>query len=1127
MTLDTMDQGLLLVDPNGRVVVFNRRLLELLDLPYELLARRPLFEEVRQYQIEQGDYPPHPDPVMSSVLSAGPEGGAMRHERIRPNGTVLEIRTVPIPGGGAVRTFTDITALKRAETEARETAATLRVTLENMDQGLMMVNQDDIVQVYNTRAARLLDLPLEMLESRPALKDIRRYQLEKNEFAKSDDQFRSWVATSGVRDERDVYERERPDGTVLEVRTVPLADGGAVRTYADITSRRTAEQALQHSEERFRSLVDATNAIVWTTDGDGAIVTENPSWERFTGQTEAEYRSWGWIEAIHPEDRPRTAEVWKAALTARSYYECEYRIRRNDGEYRRTVARGVPLLNTDGTLREWVGANADITEQRNAEERARTVTEAVPAMVFSCDQEGRNDYTNRLYQTFTGLSAEELLGEGWMRVLHPDDHARTLSIWEEAKRNRSPYEVEYRLRAADGSYRWCLTRAVALQNTSGGVERWLGACMDIHSQTLAEEAVRESEERLRLAIETTGLGTYDVDVTTGLTRWSEEFQALLGVQAEEPESRSERREAFSAALHPEDRERVLGNYDRAVRQRATHSTDEFRIVRGDTGETRWVAGSARYLYDDAGKLYRVVGTLRDITVRKSAELALQESEARYRLLAENATDVIFRTGLDGRRLYLSPSARDIYGYEPGELLGSDATFLIHPDDAPRMKADLEATIAGELGHEATVFRIRHKVGHWVWLESRRRLVRDETGAPVEVVGIVRDISERVRLEERLRQSQKMEAVGQLTGGVAHDFNNLLTVILGNTEILAEEVQDAHHKVLAGMALQAAERGAHLTQQLLSFARRQSLRIEPLRLDEVVDGMLGLLKRTLGEQVEVRTRAEERHSRVLVDRGLLESALLNLALNARDAMPGGGALTLRTGERVATPADGDIPAGQPVAYVTVSDNGTGIAPEVLAHVFEPFFTTKEVGKGSGLGLAMVYGFAQQSGGHVSLESAVGEGTSVTIVLPVMASEPAGQEESSQEKVAAVPPTKKRILLVEDEPQVLQFVTAQLVSLGYEVTAVATGRDALDLLEEGVCFELLFTDIVLPQGMSGVELARRAAFICPELRVLLTSGYSEEMFEQHGRPPEKVPLLRKPYRRKDLLEALAQAFSSERG
>jgi PAS domain S-box-containing protein len=286
---------------------------------------------------------------------------------------------------------------------------------------------------------------------------------------------------------------------------------------------------------------------------------------------------------------------------------------------------------------------------------------------------------------------------------------------------------------------------------------------------------------------------------------------------------------------------------------------------------------------------------------------------RYRLLAENATDVVFRTGLDGTRLYLSPSTRDIYGYEPDELVGTAATNLVHPDDAPRLKADVEATIAGEIGHETTVYRMRHKKGHWVSLEARRRLVKDEQGTPLEVVGIVRDITERVRLEEQLRQAQKMEAVGQLTGGVAHDFNNLLTVVIGNAEMLAEVVTEPLHKNLAMMALEAAERGAHLTRQLLSFARRQSLRVEPLYLDEVVGSMLPLLKRTLGETVEVGTLTAERYCSVMVDRSLLESALLNLTLNARDAMEHGGTLTVKTGERPATPSHGNIPPGQPVAY----------------------------------------------------------------------------------------------------------------------------------------------------------------------------------------------------------------------
>jgi PAS domain S-box-containing protein len=637
---------------------------------------------------------------------------------------------------------------------------------------------------------------------------------------------------------------------------------------------------------------------------------------------------------------------------------------------------------------------------------------------------------------------------------------------------------------------------------------------------MAEEALRRSEERLRVATEATGLGIYDLDAKTGQADWTDELCALFGIPAGTPGNR----EAFASVLHPGDRDWLFREHDDAALHRKTGHTAKFRIVRADNSHTRWLSGTTRFFYDDAGDLARTVGTLRDITREKEAELALRESEVRYRILAENATDVIFRTGLDGRRLYLSPSVRDVYGYEADELVGTAASDLIHPDDVSKMRTDLEGTIAGKSGHETTVYRIRHKAGRWVWLEARRRLVRDQHGAPVEVVGIVRDITARLRLEEQLRQAQKMEAVGQLTGGVAHDFNNLLTVVIGNAELLADELHEPQHKELAVMALEAAERGAHLTRQLLSFARRQSLKLEALRLDQVVEGMLPLLKRTLGETIEIATRTAERHSNILADRGLLESALLNLALNARDAMEHGGTLTLKTGERVATEDDGSITPGQPVAYVTLSDTGAGMPPEVLARAFEPFFTTKDVGKGSGLGLPMVHGFAEQSGGHVSIESLVGEGTAVTVVLPVVASDTTGAETDGgttrREPIAA----KRSVLLVEDEPQVLQFVTQQLISLGYEVTAVPNARDALRLLQQGRCFDLLFTDIVLPQGMSGVELAREASTTCPELKILLTSGYPQDAFDRYGRPPEGVPLLRKPYRRKDLFEALERALGS---
>jgi CheY-like chemotaxis protein len=349
--------------------------------------------------------------------------------------------------------------------------------------------------------------------------------------------------------------------------------------------------------------------------------------------------------------------------------------------------------------------------------------------------------------------------------------------------------------------------------------------------------------------------------------------------------------------------------------------------------------------------------------------------------------------------------------------------------------------------------------------------------------------------------------------VAHDFNNLLTVILGNAELLAEDLSDPDlARTLSRMIVEAAEKGAELTRHLLAFGRRQSLTPVRLHLDGVVTGMLPLLQRTLGEHIELRTELAQSRNGALVDRTLLESALLNLAVNAKDAMPQGGTLTLTTREAAAGAGAGGLLPGQAVVSVTVSDTGSGMAPDVLERAFEPFFTTKEVGKGSGLGLSMVYGFAQQSGGHVAIESEIGRGTSVTILLPAVAGEGGLAAPGSLEPVRAA--GRERVLLVEDEPQVLQFVSAQLVSLGYGVTAVSTGPDALDLLQAGRRFDLLFTDVVLPKGMSGVELVGRARALCPQMRVLLTSGYAEEAFEHHGRPDPETPILRKPYRRKEL-------------
>ncbi|HEX2554659.1 MAG TPA: ATP-binding protein [Microvirga sp.] len=414
---------------------------------------------------------------------------------------------------------------------------------------------------------------------------------------------------------------------------------------------------------------------------------------------------------------------------------------------------------------------------------------------------------------------------------------------------------------------------------------------------------------------------------------------------------------------------------------------------------------------------------------------------------------------------------------------------------------------------------------FVVLHERLKQVKQALAERDEaLVDLRREAAERLRLEEQLRQSQRMEAVGQLTGGIAHDFNNLLTVILGNAEALMEGPCDPERVAgLSGYIVDAAERGADLTQKLLAFGRRQSLRPERIALPDVVDRILPLLRRTLGEPIDVHVEASCGLVWALADRSLLESSLLNLALNARDAMPQGGTLTIRTGQRTAGPDEGDIPIGQDVVFVEVSDTGVGMPSDVVARVFEPFFTTKEVGKGTGLGLSMVYGFAQQSGGHVGIRTQPGRGTTVTVLLRAVS--PDLPPDARRHLPAALPTGTERVLLVEDDPQVLQSVSSQLLDLGYRVTAVADGLDALNLLRQDQPFDLLFTDLVMPKGMSGVDLARHARDLRPGIKVLLTSGYAEETFARHGRPDEGMQMLRKPYRRQDLAAMLRRVLSED--
>ncbi|HEY7609634.1 MAG TPA: PAS domain S-box protein [Alphaproteobacteria bacterium] len=511
--------------------------------------------------------------------------------------------------------------------------------------------------------------------------------------------------------------------------------------------------------------------------------------------------------------------------------------------------------------------------------------------------------------------------------------------------------------------------------------------------------------------------------------------------------------------------------------------------------------------------------VRDVSEERRAHLALRESERKLEA-ARRTNQRIFETTLDlilvvdrqGNIIQVSPSAWAILGYRPEELIARNAGDFLYPGDLDRTRNEMRMARRGRVMRNFET-RYMHKDGRvvpltWtgIWAEAEQ-----------QHFFIGRDMTERNAAEERLRRAQRLEAVGQLTGGIAHDFNNLLTVIIGNLDLLQDRLQaDPRGADYGSRALKAAMRGAALTRQLLAFARRQALDAKVIDINERVAATMDLLHRTIGEDIEITTALAPDLWPAFADPGQLESAIVNLAINARDAMPQGGRLIIETANKridenyVAKNFDA-VPGDY--VMLAVSDTGSGMPPEVLARVFEPFFTTKPVGKGTGLGLSMVYGFVRQSQGHVQIYSEAGHGTSVRLYLPRARSATEPAAEAPAEAVSRAR-TGERILAVEDNPDVRRVVTAQLSELGYEVLEAANGEAAIRILERGDAIDLLFSDVVMPGGMSGYDLARATRRLRPSLKVLLTSGFPKTAMEDQRPPSEAGHLLSKPYRKAEL-------------
>ncbi|MFC7518829.1 PAS domain S-box protein [Herbaspirillum sp. GCM10030257] len=604
---------------------------------------------------------------------------------------------------------------------------------------------------------------------------------------------------------------------------------------------------------------------------------------------------------------------------------------------------------------------------------------------------------------------------------------------------------------------------------------------------------------------------YMLDPNGIVTSWNAGAQRFKGYTADEIIGQH-----FSRFYTPEDQQTGLPAKALEIALKEGKFESEGWRVRKD-GTHFWTSVVIDPIYDTNGEHIGFAKITRDVTDRKKAQEALRESEQRFRMLVQGVTDyAIYMLSPTGEVTNWNAGAQRIKGYTADEIVGTSfARFYIPEEQAAGLPAAALATAAREGRFEREAWRVRRD-GSRFWAHVVIDAIYNDDGTLAGFAKITRDITEKKNAAEALEranaalfQSQKMEAIGQLTGGIAHDFNNLLSVISSGLEVLPLKTEEPNHLKIVDSMRRAVDRGATLTQQLLSFARQQPLRPEKYNLNKVINGFESVLRRAGNSTISFNMDLASDLNKVMVDASRFETALLNLVVNARDAMPDGGALSISSSKvTLADQQVSGLAAGQYVK-VSVSDTGFGMPPEVMARAFEPFFTTKEMGKGTGLGLSQVYGFMKQSEGGVNVESAIGHGTTISLYFPAL------DERSSN--VAPAEDVSDKVLVVDDEPDVLEMATALFRTIGYEVFTANNGQTALEILERSKDISVLFSDVMMP-SMTGIELAKRVRQLRPDMKILLASGYALPALKEKHSGVDEFMFMNKPYKLAELAKKL---------
>lgn len=873
---------------------------------------------------------------------------------------------------------------------------------------------------------------------------------------------------------------------------------------------------------------------------------------------------------VHPEDAHTVAERIREAIEATDpsfQSRTEGRILRADGQPLWVVIWYRIEKDAGGRTVRLHGVNQDIHQRKLAEAGAagaraelerslrftRSLLAAIPTPVFFKDAEGRYMGCNRAFTEVMGVTSEEIRGKT-VHECWPSEHARVYHEHDlELMRDPKLQVYDSEVRDRNGERREVLFAKGVFRDESDRVAGIVGAFMDITERTRAEAELRyrSAFERVVTGISTRLVGCTPDEVDAGIDEalaaigafarvdrsyvflfrdppllmdntheWcaegvSHEIASLQGLAVESFPSVQVVREgrAYQVA-------RVADLPDGSVERHEFEREGIQSLVLVPVQSAGRVLGflgldavrSERIFTEGDIALLRVVGEIfANIIERQRAITAVAERERRLRFITDSMLDVVAQIDPDGRIEYVSPSVTRLLGYRPDEIVGRHGLELVHPDDAAGLLAAERAANDAGAPSSRVEYRFRHADGHHIWLESTVRIVSDEAGTLAGTVFTSRDISERKRIEEQLREAQKLESVGRLAAGVAHDFNNLLTPIMGYSDLLRYQLRDLpESRGLVEEISRAAARSRDLVRQLLAFSRKQILELQVVDLRQVVSEVERLLRRTLREDIELTIIASPEACQVRADVGQMEQVIMNLAVNAQDAMPDGGSLRIRSS---VVELDASFCAGQTElkpgrhALLSVADSGHGMDAETRSHVFEPFFTTREVGKGTGLGLATVYGIVKQHGGTITVQSEPGQGATFDVYLPE------AMARAAEPRKAARPALECRrnetVMVVEDDDMVRDLVVRVLEHLGCTVLAARSGRECLDLLGRHLGpLHLLLTDVVIPD-LNGRELFEQVALAFPSVKAVFMSGHTRDIIAHRGVLEDGVCFLQKPF------------------